>query len=203
MEQTEDLDFKPVQCHNIYFGRSYKIIYSMDFIKTTSPHALNWSRRIEPRNNVLTARNDQPRNNVRTLCPSRLNARPSSHTNPGSIVPRSTNLKSHNRKPRTTAPREQEGNVPRPCSTTRVTRTITPSDQEGLVPRPAESFDQYHPSGRTRRMNEEFLGHDRPDRADSRSSPDSRPNVLTDRPNGPVDPKPFLKPVSHVSSPTT
>ncbi|CAA7043963.1 unnamed protein product [Microthlaspi erraticum] len=38
-----------------------------------------------------------------------------------------------------------------------------------------------------------------PDRADSRPRPNSRPNVPTDRPNGPIDPKPVLKPVSHRS----
>ncbi|CAA7019456.1 unnamed protein product [Microthlaspi erraticum] len=106
--------------------------------------------------------------------------------------------KFHHHKPCTTAPHEQEGIASRPRNMTHAARTIVPSDQEGFVPRPARTFKPYHPSGRTRRPNEKSLGHDRPDRADSRSSPSSRPNVLTDRSNGPVDPKPVLKPVSHV-----
>ncbi|CAA7037711.1 unnamed protein product [Microthlaspi erraticum] len=68
------------------------------------------------------------------------------------------------------------------------------SDQEGLVPRPAENLGQsIHPSDPT---NERENSRPRStDRADSHTI-DSRPNVPTDRPNGPVDPKPFLKPVS-------
>ncbi|CAA7054497.1 unnamed protein product [Microthlaspi erraticum] len=169
----------------------------------------DWSRRLKPRIGVQTVRNGRPRNIRTTIgqCPdtpsippermAKLTYRSGKHrpaVDPF-IVP-------HHR-PRTTAPGEKEGNASRPCGTTRATRTTHPSDQEGLVPRPAESLDQYHPSGRTRRTNEKSLGHDRPDPADSRSSPDSRPNVPTDRPNGPVDPKPFLKPVSHISSPIT
>ncbi|CAA7028543.1 unnamed protein product [Microthlaspi erraticum] len=88
--------------------------------------------------------------NVRTLRPSCLNARPSSRTEPGSIVPWSTNQKRRDLRPHMTAPREQEGNASRPCGTTRATRTTHPSDQEGLIPCPAESLDQYHPSGQTR-----------------------------------------------------
>ncbi|CAA7028538.1 unnamed protein product [Microthlaspi erraticum] len=49
--------------------------------------------------------------NVRTHRASRLNARPSSRTDPGSINPRSTNPKPRELRPRTTAPREQEGNA--------------------------------------------------------------------------------------------
>ncbi|CAA7023992.1 unnamed protein product [Microthlaspi erraticum] len=127
----------------------------------------------------------------------------SAHTDPGSNNPQSIHPKSHDHKPRTTAPRKQGGITSRPRNTTCVTHTITSSDQEGIVPRPDETLDQNHPSGRTQRTNDKSLGHDRPDRTDGRSQPDSRPNVLTDCPNGPVDPKPFLKPILHNSSPTT
>ncbi|CAA7030162.1 unnamed protein product [Microthlaspi erraticum] len=65
------------------------------------------------------------------------------------------------------------------------TRPIAPSDQEGLVPRPAENLRPIYPPGRTRRTNAKTLGHDRPDRADSRPRPTagrtSRPTVRTVR----------------------
>ncbi|CAA7034359.1 unnamed protein product [Microthlaspi erraticum] len=73
---------------------------------------------------------------------------------PGKHLPAVDQSKSRDRMPRTTPPCKQGGIASRPCDTTRITRTTAPSDQEGLVPRPAESFDQYHPSGRTRRTNE-------------------------------------------------
>ncbi|CAA7045078.1 unnamed protein product [Microthlaspi erraticum] len=79
-----------------------------------------------------------------------------------------------------------------------VPRPTHPSDQEGFVPRPAKIHRPNHPSVRPRRPNTKTLGHDRSDRADSRLRPDDRPTVPTDRPNGPIDPKPVLKPVSHV-----
>ncbi|CAA7021390.1 unnamed protein product [Microthlaspi erraticum] len=140
---------------------------------------------------------------VQTLHPSGLSARPSTLTDPGSNSPRSNPSESHDLRPRTTAPREQGSIASRPRNTTHVPRTIAPSDQEGIIPRPTRTFDQSHPSDQTRRTNENSLGHDRPNRTNGQSQPDSRPNIPTDHPNGPVDPKPFLKPVSHDSSPTT
>ncbi|CAA7037526.1 unnamed protein product [Microthlaspi erraticum] len=83
----------------------------------------------------------------------------------------------------------------------RVPRTIAPSNQEGIVRRPARTFNQIYPPGRTLRPNEKSLGHDRPDHTDGRSQPDSRTNVPTDRPNGPVDPKLILKLVLQVLKP--
>ncbi|CAA7023109.1 unnamed protein product [Microthlaspi erraticum] len=161
----------------------------MDFIKTTSPRALNWSRRLNratafqprvPADEELSS-HDRPTQIVRV--PSRLVARPSSRTDPGSIVPRSTRP-SLATISRARPHRAEQGGIAlcpfRPLATI-VLRTITPSDQEGIVPRPGQNLDQNHPSGRTRRPNDESLGHDRPDRTDGRSSPDSRPNVRTVR----------------------
>ncbi|CAA7039401.1 unnamed protein product [Microthlaspi erraticum] len=132
--------------------------------------------------------------NVRTLRPSRLNARPTSHTDPEAssrgrpICSPATvgRARPHraSRRQRLTTVRHNSCHMHDPS-----VRPGRPRPTSGRILRPN------HPSGRTRRTNEESLGHDRPDRADSRSSPDSRPNV----PN----PKPFLKPVSHVSSPIT
>ncbi|CAA7059816.1 unnamed protein product [Microthlaspi erraticum] len=87
---------------------------------------------------------------------------------PGKQQPTVVPSKPRHHKPRTTAPYEQEGMALRLRNMTRAARTIAPFDHEGIVPRPAENFDQYHPSGRTRRMSTESLGHDRPDCADRR-----------------------------------
>ncbi|CAA7028525.1 unnamed protein product [Microthlaspi erraticum] len=56
-------------------------------------------------------------------------------------------------------------------------------------------------SVRPRRPNTKTVDHDRSDRTDGRLRSDDRPIVPTDRPNVAVDPKPFLKPNSHNSSP--
>ncbi|CAA7030630.1 unnamed protein product [Microthlaspi erraticum] len=126
-----------------------------------------------PSNSVRTAHTGRPRN-YRSAIDPRLDtssvlpsARPSSRTDPGSNNPRSSRPSLATIKPCTTTPREPGGIASRTCNTTRATHTSIPSDQKVIVPRPAETFDQYHPSGRTRRTNEESLGHDRPDRADS------------------------------------
>ncbi|CAA7020996.1 unnamed protein product [Microthlaspi erraticum] len=99
---------------------------------------------------------------------------------PGKHRPAVEPFKPRHHKPRTTARANREAS-PRgrahnshPTADHRPTRKARPH----VRPKPSAK-----PSARTRRPNEESLGHDRPNRADSRPRPDS--------PNGPVDPKPF------------
>ncbi|CAA7047774.1 unnamed protein product [Microthlaspi erraticum] len=96
----------------------------------------------------------------------------------------------HFTPPRTTAARA--GNKPRGRATQYHGRCIRPSRE--VVPRPAETIGQIHPPTRGRPKSG-------PDRSDSAPDPTVRPTVPTDRPNAAVDPKPFLKPNPHNSSP--
>ncbi|CAA7041284.1 unnamed protein product [Microthlaspi erraticum] len=77
------------------------------------------------------------------------------------------------------------------------TTADVPSEPGNNVPRPAEK-----PSAKfirpTTPADREII---RPDRSDSAKDPTVRPTVPTDRPNAAVDPKPFLKPNPHNSSP--
>lgn len=75
--------------------------------------------------------------------------------------------------------------------------TTAPSNQKLIVPRPTRPYTTTYLPGRSWRPNEELSSHDRPNRTDSRTQPVSRPIPTTHRPNDPVDPKLFLKPVSH------
>ncbi|CAA7043648.1 unnamed protein product [Microthlaspi erraticum] len=133
-------------------------------------------------------RNSRPRN-IRPAVGQHPNARPSRLNNGRANVPirEATSRGRPNQitqpKPRHDRTARTESIASRPCGTTHVPRPIAPSDQEGLVPRPAESFDQNHPSGRTRRTNAKTLGHDRSDVPiadhDSTAGRTSRPTVRT------------------------
>ncbi|CAA7029109.1 unnamed protein product [Microthlaspi erraticum] len=117
---------------------------------------------------------------------------------PGKHPPTVDPFQSSAQNSRTTAPLEPGSIVPRlTCSLPIicVPCTIVLSDQRTIIPHPALTFNQIYPSCRTRRPNIQSLGHDRSDRTAARSRPSSQPNVPTNRLNGPVDPKPILKPI--------
>ncbi|CAA7050002.1 unnamed protein product [Microthlaspi erraticum] len=79
----------------------------------------------------------------------------------------------------------------------RVPRPMHSSDQGKIDPRPAEN-----PSAKSQPLDQAGRPLNiRPDRSDSAKDPTVRPTVPHDRPNAAVDPKPFLKPNPHNSSP--
>ncbi|CAA7021457.1 unnamed protein product [Microthlaspi erraticum] len=126
-----------------------------------------------------TSVHDRPTSDTPSIPPE---PRPS-HVPTREASSRGRPIRVHDHKPRTThrASRRQRLTT---VGTTRVTHTITPSDQEGLVPRPAKpSTNIIRPADPTNERKS--LGHDRPDRADSRSHPiagrTSRPTVRTVR----------------------
>ncbi|CAA7020276.1 unnamed protein product [Microthlaspi erraticum] len=95
-------------------------------------------------------------------------------------------------------PREPGNKASRPRNPLRVPRPMRPSEPGNNVPRPAEKPSAKSSSVRPRRPTVKSSGHDRSDRY---QDPTVRPIVPTDRPNAAVDPKPFLKPNPHNSSP--
>ncbi|CAA7021769.1 unnamed protein product [Microthlaspi erraticum] len=88
-------------------------------------------------------------------------------------------------------------NASRPRNSSRVPRTNAPSDP-GTMPRVRPRFHRPNLNRPTTPADRESSGHDR---SDSAQDPTVRPIVPTDRPNAAVDPKPFLKPNPHNSSP--
>ncbi|CAA7045897.1 unnamed protein product [Microthlaspi erraticum] len=80
-----------------------------------------------------------------------------------------------------------------------VSRTMADRAVRSGKPRP--TLDQETSAKPFIRPTTKPIGHDRSDRADSDHDPIIRPIVPTDCPNAAVDPKPFLKPDLHNSSP--
>ncbi|CAA7018847.1 unnamed protein product [Microthlaspi erraticum] len=222
----QDLDFNQLM-PSINFKRAQKKIYSMDFIKTSSLRALieltfqrNWngliwmSRKGVIAKRVKTAPDGSIENQRPTRSPAgrgtnvprsaktvsvRLKSRPKSKpsadhaTRPGKHCPAVGQAQRH-ATPRTTsaragkqASRPRNFRVPRPMHPSEPGRTshVRPRNH-----RPNLSADQP--------ADHETI---RPDRSDSAQDPTVRPIVPTDRPNAAVDPKPFLKPNPHNSSP--
>ncbi|CAA7017588.1 unnamed protein product [Microthlaspi erraticum] len=91
--------------------------------------------------------------------------------------------------------REPGSKASRPRNSSHVPRPMHPSEPGNSRVRPRNH--RPIPSVRPRRPTESS-GHDR---SDSAQDPTVRPTVPTDRPNAAVDPKPFLKPNPHNSSP--
>ncbi|CAA7020488.1 unnamed protein product [Microthlaspi erraticum] len=90
-------------------------------------------------------------------------------------------------------PRARGSNASRPRNSVRgrsirPTRKARPTSGRRII----GQISSVRPRGRTRKSRPRSF------RLDSRPRPDSRPIVPTDRPNAAVDPKPVLKPVSHV-----
>ncbi|CAA7023996.1 unnamed protein product [Microthlaspi erraticum] len=131
----------------------------------------DWSRRLQTEN-ASRPRNGRPRNIVPRAASGHTVIRPERTAEltyrPGKHQPAVDHPKSRLR-PRTTAPREQGGIASRPCA--QPCHTHDPSVRSGrLVSRPAEPSTKS--SVRPNPTNErKSLGHDRPDRADSRSHP--------------------------------
>ncbi|CAA7041017.1 unnamed protein product [Microthlaspi erraticum] len=175
----------------------------MDFIKTSSLRALieltfqrNWNgliwmsrkgviaKRVKTapdgsiENQRRTAQTGWPRNECSALGQNprgrpRHNATPAAHDQP-----------------------REPGNASRPRNLSRTTADA--SVRAGKhVPSGRETIGQSS-SVRPHRPTVKSSGHDR---SDSAKDPTVRPIVPTDRPNAAVDPKPFLKPNPHNSSP--
>ncbi|CAA7039519.1 unnamed protein product [Microthlaspi erraticum] len=115
--------------------------------------------------------------------------RPITHHDPGNIVPRSAKPQRH-ATPRTTMPREP-GTSLAAAQPSRVPRPMVRA-----VPRPAEKPSaKFHPVRPPADRNHPATT------VPTRPRPDCPADVPTDRPNAAVDPKPFLKPNPHNSSP--
>ncbi|CAA7035532.1 unnamed protein product [Microthlaspi erraticum] len=95
-------------------------------------------------------------------------------------------------------PREPGSNASRPCDLSHVPRPIAPPNQESRAPRSAKKHRPSPSSGRPQRPTTKPIGHDR---SDSGHDLIDRPIVPTDSSNAAVDPKLFLKPDLHNSSP--
>ncbi|CAA7058981.1 unnamed protein product [Microthlaspi erraticum] len=120
--------------------------------------------------------------------------RPITQHDPGNIVPRSAKLQV---TPRRARPAREPGNKPRGRATR--SRTTADASVRAGKERPTsgrETIGQI--SSADQPADHETSGHDR---SDSAQDPTVRPIVPTDRPNAAVDPKPFLKPNPHNSSP--
>ncbi|CAA7034119.1 unnamed protein product [Microthlaspi erraticum] len=183
----------------------------MDFTKTSSLRALielnfqrNWkgiiwmsrkgviAKRVKTVQTALsrisaqTAQSGWPRNACSALgqsCvrPTEVSAkskttRPITHHDPGNSSPRSATPQLAAPQPRTTKAR----------------------DPGNYASRPAEDFHRPIP---IRPTTPAIVITSGPDRSDSAKDPTVRPTVPHDRPNAAVDPKPFLKPNPHNSSP--
>ncbi|CAA7027484.1 unnamed protein product [Microthlaspi erraticum] len=155
--------------------------------------------RISARTRSPAGRGTNVPRSAKTIRPTEVSAKvpihPADHayTTRETIVPRSA--KPRHATPRTTMARAGK-QASRPRNLTRVPRPMHPSEP-GKRPRPAEKpsakFSSVRPPGRPRNIRPRpfRLGQD----------PTVRPTVPTDRPNAAVDPKPFLKPNPHNSSP--
>ncbi|CAA7023811.1 unnamed protein product [Microthlaspi erraticum] len=160
--------------------------------------------RLKPRIGVQTVRNGRPRNICTTIgqrpdTPSISPERTAELTyRPGKHHPAVDPSESRHHKPHTTAPREQEACLTTvqhsPCHTHE--RTV----RSGSRPASGRTFDQIirpaEPDERTTNLSATI--------DPTVPIADHHPIAGRSRPtSGPVDPKPFLKPVSHVSSPIT
>ncbi|CAA7048681.1 unnamed protein product [Microthlaspi erraticum] len=200
----------------------------MDFIKTSSLRALieltfqrNWNgfiwmsrkgviaKRVKAapdghiENQRPNAQTGWPRNECSALGQNRIRptevsakvqtTRPITQHDPGNIVPRSAKP---TLTPRRARPSARAGNKPRGRATTSRT-TADASVRAGKnVPRPAEK-----PSAKfIRRPSRPTVKSSGPT-VPTRPRPDCPADRPDDRPNAAVDPKPFLKPNPHNSSP--
>ncbi|CAA7028506.1 unnamed protein product [Microthlaspi erraticum] len=177
----------------------------MDFIKTSSLRALieltfqrNWNGFIwMSRKGVIAKR-------VKTAPDGHIeNQRPNAHlgqspnrsadhaSRPGKLSPRSAKPQRHAHRARPA--REPGSNASRPRNS--LTYRPNAPSEPGTPASGRETIGQIHPSDqpadRIIRPRPFRLGQD----------PTVRPIVPTDRPNAAVDPKPFLKPNPHNSSP--
>ncbi|CAA7021763.1 unnamed protein product [Microthlaspi erraticum] len=128
--------------------------------------------------------------------PKSKTARPITHHDPGNkpAVGHAKPL-----TPRRARPRRASREVTPRGRATRLAyhaRTLRPS--RGTTPASGRDFIGQISSVRPHRPTVKSSGHDR---SDSAQDPTVRPIVPTDRPNAAVDPKPFLKPNPHNSSP--
>ncbi|CAA7031599.1 unnamed protein product [Microthlaspi erraticum] len=113
---------------------------------------------------------------------------------PGKLRPAVGHATTAHATPRTTMPREPGNKASRPRNLSRVPRPMVPSEPGNIVPRPAEKPSTIPSPVRPHRPTMKSSGHDRSDTATTRLSGHDRPNAA-------VDPKPFLKPNPHNSSP--
>ncbi|CAA7038419.1 unnamed protein product [Microthlaspi erraticum] len=196
----------------------------MDFIKTSSLRALieltfqrNWNGLIwMSRKGVIAKRvktvqrlyresrqaaerpaEERMFRSAKIIRPSEVSAkvqhRPITHHDPGNNVPRSA--KPQPLTPRTTMPREPGSNASRPRDLLAYHGRWSVRAGK-LRPRPAE---KHRPILHRPTTADREIIRPRPFR--SAHDPTVRPIVPTDRPNAAVDPKPFLKPNPHNSSP--
>ncbi|CAA7025562.1 unnamed protein product [Microthlaspi erraticum] len=123
---------------------------------------------------------------------AKIQNRPADHNTTRETLSRGRPRHNRSRQPRTTRAARPENNASRPRNFTRIPRTNAWRNTS----RPAErTIDHSTIRPTTRRPR--TSGHDR----SGANNPTVRPIVPTDRPNAAVDPKPFLKPNPHNSSP--
>ncbi|CAA7028567.1 unnamed protein product [Microthlaspi erraticum] len=152
-----------------------------------------------------TAQSGWPRNECSALGQNisvRLKSRPKSKPPADHAITTRETLSPRSAKPQLTPrrarPAARAGNKPRGRATTRVPRPMHPSEPGKNVPRPAEKPSAKFLIRPTTPADREII-RPRPFRLGQ--DPTVRPIVPTDRPNAAVDPKPFLKPNPHNSSP--